>query len=254
MFQLPKTPSRPAVQNRLPPSPRRKRLRNKHPSHSPPRLRGSKVYRRRVPRLRPALTSFAQDASPATDSNDSPDVSYEMTNLSSPLDRYNLSRKTAYRQLMADCTLSPPNLLDSSSSGGRDQPKRTPTGSGSQKNSASVSKRTKFTPPEEVDDGVFFSSDPVSSTLLGLFGYLLPNTFCVGPVTIPASKLRKKSTHTLPPLSFALDVDALDLPSPYYRLQLDSTADNLPTNLSYPTYSTSLAHHADGPAFAYYIK
>jgi len=254
MFQLPRTPHRPTAQNRLPSPPRRKRLGNKHPSRSPPRLRGSKAYRRHAPRLRPALASFAQDASPAVDPNDSPDVSYELANPSSPLDRYNPTRKTAYRQLMIDWTPSPLNLLSSSASGNHRQSKHTVMASGSQKNSASVSKRTKFAPPEEVDDGVFFSSDPVPSTSLGLFGYLRPNTFCAGSVTTPAPKLRKKSAYTLPSLSFALDVDTLDLPSPYYRFQLDSTTDDLPTNLSYPAYSSSLAHRADGPAFAYYIN
>jgi len=254
MFQLPKTPHRPTAQNMLPSPPRRKRLRNKHPSRSSPRLRGSKVYRHRAPRLRPALTSFAQDASPAVDPNDSPDVSYELTNPSSPLDRYNPTRKTAYRQLMIDCAPSPPNLLSSSTPGNHSQSKHTATTSRSQGNSASVSKRTKFAPPEEVDDGVFFSSDPVSSTSLGLFGYLRPNTFCAGPVTIPTQKPRKKSAFTLPPLSFALDVDTLDLPSPYYRFQLDPTTDDLPTRLSHPAYPSTLAHRADGPAFAYYIN
>ena len=253
MFQLPKTPHRPTAQNRLPSPPRHKRLRDKHPSRSPSRLRGSKVYRRRAPRLRPALTSFAQDASPAVDSNDSPDVSYELTNPSSPLDRYNPTRKTAYRQLMIDCPPSP-NLLSPSTSGDYSQFNPTATASGSQRNPFSASKRTKFAPPEEVDDGVFFSSDPIPSTSLRLFGYLRPNTFCVGPVIIPTQKLRKKSAHTSPPLLFALDVDTLDLPSPYYRFQLESTTDDLPTSLSYPTYSSSLAHRADGPAFAYYIN
>ena len=254
MFQLPKTPHRPAAQNRLPPSPRRKRLRNNHPSRSPPRLRGSKVYRRRAPRLRPALTSFAQDESPAIDSNDSPDASYEITNPSSPLDRYNSTRKTAYKQLMIDCAPSPPKLLSSSTSGYHGQPNHTATGPRSQRGAASVPKRTRFAPPEEVDDGVFFSSDPAPSTSLGLFGYLHPIIFCVGPVTIPAPKIRKNSAHTLPPLSFALDVDALDLPSPYYRFHPDSTTDDLPTSLSHPAYPTSLAHRAVGPAFAYYIN
>ena len=254
MFQLPKTPHRPTAQNRLPSPPRRKRLRNKHPSRSPPRLRGSKVYRHRAPRLRPALTSFAQDASPAVDSNDSPDVSYELINPSSPLDRYNPTRKTAYRQLMIDYTPSLPNLLSSSTPGNHSQSKHTATASGSQKNSASVSKHTKFVPPEEVDDGVFFSSDLDPSTSLGLFGYLCPNTFCAGPVTISTPKLRKKPAFTLPPLSFALDVDALDLPSPYYRFQLDPTTDDLSTSLLHPAYSSSLARRADGPAFAYYIN
>ena len=251
MFQLPKTPHRPAVQNRLPPSPRRKRPYNKHPSRSPPRLRGSKIYRRRP--LRPALTSFAQDASPATDPNDFPDVSFEMTNPSSPLDRYNPTRKTAYKQLMIDYTPSPPNLLSSQTSGNHGQSKYTMPGSRSQINSASVPRRSKFTPPEEVDDGVFFSSDPVSSTSLGLSGSLRPNAFCADPVAIPASTLRKKSAHTSPQLTFALDVDPLDLPSPHYPFQLDTTTDDLPTNLSHPAYSTSLARRADGPAFAYYM-
>jgi hypothetical protein len=254
MFQLPKTPCRPAAQNRLPPSPRRKRLRNNHPSRSPPRLRGSKVYRHRAPRLGPALASFAQDPSHAVDSNDSPDVSYEFTNPSSPLDRYNPTRKTAYSQLMTDWIPSPPNLLSSSTSGNHGQSKHTAPASASQKNSPSVSKRTKFAPPEEVDDGVFFFSDPVPSTSLGLFGYLCPNTFCAGPEIIPTPKLREKPAYILPPLSFALDVDTLDLPSPYYRFQLDSTTDDLPTSLPYPAHSRSLAHRADGPAFAYYIN
>ena len=251
MFQLPKTPHRPAVQNRLPPSPRRKRPRNKHPSRSPPRLRGSKIYRRRA--LRPALTSFAQDASPATDPNDSPDVSFEMTNPSSPLDRYNPTRKTAYRQLMINYNPSPPNLLSSQTSGDHSQSKRTVPGSRSQTNSALVPRHSKFAPPEEVDDGVFFSSDPVSSTSLGLFGNLRPNAFCADPVAIPTPTLRKKSAHTLPQLTFALDVDALDLPSSHYRFRLDTTTDDLPTSLSHPAYPTSLARRADGPAFAYYI-
>jgi len=254
MFQLPKTPHRPAAQNRLPPSPRRKRLRNNHPSRSPPRLRGSKVYRRRAPRLRPALTSFVQDASPANDSNDSPDVSYEITNPSSPLDRYNPTRKTAYKQLMIDCALSPPRLLDSSTSGCHGQPNLTATCSGSQREAASVPKRAMFAPPEEVDDGVFFSGDPAPSTSLGLFGYIHPVIFCVGPVTVPTPKLRKESAHTLPPLSFALGVDALDLQPPYQRFQPDSTTDDLPTNLSHPSYPTSPALRAGGPAFAYYIN
>ena len=254
MSQLPKTPHRPATQNMLPSPPRRKRLRNNHPSRSPPRLRGSKVYRRRAPKLRPALTLFAQDASPAVNSNDSPDAFYEMTDPSSPLDRYNPTRKTAYQQLMIDCAPSPPKLLSSSTPGNHGQPKDTPTDSGFQRKSAAFSKRTEFAPPEEVDDGVFFSSDPAPSTSFGLSGYFLPITFCVDPATTPASKLRKRSARTLPPLSFALDVDVLDLPSPYYRFQLDSTTDNLPANLPCPAYPTSLAHRADGSALAYYIN
>jgi len=254
MLQLPRTPRRPAVQNTLPSPPRRKRLLNKHPSRSPPRLRGSKVYRRRAPRLRPALTSFAQDASPATDPNDSPDVSFEMTNPSSPSDRYNPTRKSAYKQLVIDCAPSPLKLLGSSPSGDHGQSKHTAASSGSRQKPASVSKRTKFAPPEEVDDGVFFSSDPSSSTSLGLFGYLRPVTFCIGPVTIPAKKPRKKSAHTLPPLSFALDVEALELQSPYYQFQLNSTTEDLLEDLSCPAYPTSLAHRANGPAFAYYIN
>jgi hypothetical protein len=254
MFQLPKTPHRPAAQNRLPPSPRRKRLRDKHPSRSPPRLRGSKVYRRRAPGPRPALTSFTQDASPAVDPNDPLDVSYEITNPSSPLDRYNPTRKTAYKQLMIDCAISPSKLLSSSTSGGHGQHKHTVTGSKSRRTTTSIPKRTKFAPPEAIDDGVFFSSDPASSTLLGLFSDLYPITFCVGPVTIPAPKPSKGSAHTLPPLSFALDVDALDLPSPYYRFQPDSTTDDLPANLPYPAYPTPLPCHLDGPAFAYYLN
>lgn len=255
MFQLPSTPHRPAVQNTLPPPPRRKRLRNKHPSRSPSRLRGSKVYRRRAPRLRPALASFAQDASPATDPNDSPDVSYEIMNPSSPSDRYNPTRKTAYKQLMIDCALSPLKLLSPSTSGDdHGQPKHTAASSGSRQKPASVSKRTKFALPEEVDDGVFFTSDPTPSTSLGSFGYLCPVTICIGPMVFPAQRPRKKSAHTLPPLSFALDVEALELQSPYYQLQLDPTADDLPANLSNPAYPTSLAHRANDPAFAYYIN
>jgi hypothetical protein len=254
MFQLPKTPHRPTAQNRLPPSPRRKRLRDKHPSRSPPRLRGSKAYRRRAPRPRPALTSFTQDASPAIDPNDSPDVSYEITNPSSPLDRYNPTKKTAYKQLMIDCALSPSKLLSSSVSGNHGHSKHTATNSESRRKATSARGRTEFAPPEEVDDGVFFSSDPTPSTSLGLFGYFYPITLYVGPVTTPAPKLPTKSAHTLPPLSFALDVDALDLPSPYYRFQPETTTDDLPTNLPYPAYPTSLPHRADGPAFAYYVN
>ena len=249
MFPLPKTPHRPAAQDRLPPSVRHKRPRNKHPSRSPPRFRGSKVYRRRAPGLRPAPASFAQDASPAVDSNDSPDVSCEMTSPSSPLDRYNPTRKTAYKQLMIHYVPSSSKLLDSPTSGNHSQRKRASIGSGSRSDAISVPKRTKFAPPEEVDDGVFFSSDPIPSTLFGLFGYPQPITLCVGPVTTPA----RKFTTTMPLLSFALGGDVLDLPPPYYRFQADSTTDDL-TNIPHPTYPTSLAHHADGPAFAYYIN
>ena len=254
MFPLPKTPHRPTAQDRLPPSVRRKRLLNKHPSRSPPRLRGSKAYRRRAPGLRSTPASFARDASPAADSNDSPDVSCEITNPSSPLDRYNSTRKTAYKQLVIHYVPSPSKLLDSSTSGNRSQHKRTPVGSGSQREVVSVPKRIKFAPPEEVDDGVFFSSDLIPSTLFRLFGYPRPITLCVGPVVSPARKLTKESAHTIPLLSFALDVDVLDLPPPYYRLQADSTTDDLLTNLPHPTYPTSLADRADGPAFAYYIN
>ena len=255
MIQPPKTPHRPAAQKRLPPSPRRKRLRNKHPSRSPPRLRGSKDYRRRAPRLRPALTSFAQDASPAADPNDSPDVSYEITNPSSPLDRYNPTRKTAYRQLMIDHAPPPSKRLDSPTSDDHRQSIHTPNSSKRRGIAASPPKRTKFAPPEEVDDGVFFSSDPALSTSFGQFGYLHPIIFCVGAMTIPAPNPQKKSAYTLPPLSFALDVDALDLPSPYHRFHPDSATDGLPTNPPYPaSYPIPLAHRADGPAFAYYIN
>lgn len=187
MFPLPKTPHRPAAQDRLPPSVRRKRLRNKHPSRSPPRLRGSKVYRRRAPGLRPAPVSFTQDASPAVDSNDSPDASYEM-NPSSPLDRYNPTRKTAYKQLMIHYV---PSFSSSPTSGNHSQRKRTSIrGSLSQSEAVSVPKRTKFAPPEEVDDGVFFSSDPIPSTLFGLFGYLRPITLCSRPRVNSCQKTR----------------------------------------------------------------
>ena len=251
MFPLPKTPHRPTAQDRLPPSVRRKRLRNKHPSRSPPRLRGSKVYRRRAPGLKPASASFTQDASPAADSNDSPDVSYEMTNPSSPLDRYNPTRKTAYKQLMIHRVPSS-KLLNHSTSGNYSQRKRASIESGSQSEAVPVPKRTKFAPPEEVDDGVFFSSDSIPSTSFGLFGYPRPITLCVGPVITPPRKLTKNSAHTIPLLSFPLDVDVLDLPPPYHQLQTDSTTDDPLTNLPHPTYPTSLANHADGPAFAYY--
>ncbi|KAF9653773.1 hypothetical protein BDM02DRAFT_1675995 [Thelephora ganbajun] len=254
MFQLPKTPHRPTTQNRLPPSPRRKRFRNEHPSRSPPRLRGSKVYRRRVPGLRPTFSSFTQDASPVIGSNDSPYVSYETMNPSSPSDRYNPTRKTAYKQLMIDYAPSSSKLLSLSTSGNHGQSKHTETGSGSQRKVTSGPKRTKFLPPEKVDDGVFFSSDPASSTSLGLFGYLHPITLRIGPVIIPTLKHQKEPAHTSPPLSFALHTDALDLPSPYYRFQADSTTDDHSTNLPHPTYPISLAHCADEPAFAYYTN
>jgi len=166
MFQSPRTPRRPAAHNLLPPSPRRKRLRNQHPSRSPPRLRGSKDYRRRAPRLRPALTSFTQDASPAVGPNDSPDASYEITNPSSPLDRYNPTRKTACKQLMIDCAPSPTNRLGSPTSGDHAQSKHTAKRSGRRGKAASVPERAKFAPPEEVDDGVFFSSDSTPSKSL----------------------------------------------------------------------------------------
>jgi len=254
MFQLPKTPHRPAAQNRLPPPPRRKRLRDKHSSRSPPRLRGSRVYRHRAPRLGPALTSFAQDASPAIDPDRSLDVSYEITHPSSPLDRYNPTGKTAYNQLMIDCAPSPSKLLSSSTSGNHDQSKRTAMGSGSRGKSIPVSKRGKFAPPEEIDDGVFFSRDPAPSTSLGLFGCHHPITFFVGPIAIPAPKPPKESAYTLPPLSFAMDVDALEFSSPYYRLQPDPTAYDPPTDLPRPVYPISPPRRADGPAFAYYIN
>ena len=167
MPQSPRTPRRPAAQNLLPPSPRRKRLRNQHPSRSPPRLRGSKDYRRRVPRLRPALTSFTQDASPAVGPNDSPDAPYEITNPSSPLDRYNPTRKTAYNQLMVEFAPSPTNRLSSPTSGDYAQSKHTAKGFGCRGKATLVPRRAKFAPPEEVDDGVFFSSDPDPSKLLG---------------------------------------------------------------------------------------
>ena len=256
MFQLPKTPHRPTAQNRLPPSPRRKRPLSKRPSRSPPRLRGSKAYRRRVPRFRPAPASLAQDASPAADPNDSPDVSYEMTNPSSPLDRYNPTRKTAYKQLMIDYVPSSSKLLSSFTPGNHGQPKRnrSSTSSVSRSQALSVPKRTKYALPEEVDDGVFFSSDPTPSRSLRLFGYPKPIGFCTDPVKTPAPKLTNKPAQTISPLSFALDVDVLDMPSPYYRFQADSTTDDLPTHLPCPMYPASLARRADGPAFAYYIN
>ena len=167
MFPSPRTPHRPAAQNLLPPSPRRKRLRNKHPSRSPPRLRGSKDYRRRAPKLRPALASFAQDASPAVGPNDSPDASYETTNPSSPLDRYNPARKTAYKLLMIDYAPSPTNPLSSPTSGDCARFKHAAERTGRRGKATPVPRRAKFAPPEEVDDGVFFSSDPASSRLLG---------------------------------------------------------------------------------------
>ena len=254
MFQLPKTPHRPTAQNRLPPSPRRKRLRNKHPSRSPPRLRGSKAYRHRVPKLRPAPASFTQDASPTTGPNDSPDVSYEMTNPSSPLDRYNPTRKTAYRQLMIDCASSPIKWPSSSTSGNYGYSERTANDSEPRGKATSAPKRTKFPPPEEVDDGVFFSSDPAPSTSPRLFGHLHPIIFYVDSVTTPAPRPKKKSARILPPLSFALDTDALDLPSPYCRFQPNSTTDDPPTNPTYPAHPAFPFHRADGPAFAYYIN
>ena len=254
MFPSPRTPRRPAAQNLLPPSPRRKRLRNKHPSRSPPRLRGSKDYRRRAPRLRPALASFTQDASPAVGPNDSPDATYEITNPSSPLDRYNPTRKTAYKQLMIDCAPSPTKRLSSPTSGNVAQYKHAANGSEHRGKAFSTPKRTKFAPPEEVDDGVFFSSDPATSTLFELLGHRHPVIFSVGPATISAPTPEKNSPYTLPPLSFALDVDALDLPSPYYRFRPDSAANDSPTNLPYPAYPTPFAHRADGPAFAYYLN
>ena len=167
MVQSPRTPRRPAAQNLLPPSPRRKRLRNQHPSRSPPRLRGSKDYRRRAPRLRPALTSFTQDASPAVGPNESPDAPYEITNPSSPLDRYNTTRKTAYKKLMIECAPSPTNRLCPPTSGDHARSKHTAKPSGRRGKPISVPKCAKFAPPEEVDDGVFFSSDPDPSKLLG---------------------------------------------------------------------------------------
>lgn len=254
MFQLPKTPHRPAAQNRLPPSPRRKRLHNKHPSGSPPRLRGSKPYRRHSPRSRPAFASFTPDASPAVDSNNSPDAFYEIKNPSSPLDRYNPTRKTAYKQLMINYVPSSSKLLSSSTSGNHDQRKRTLTGSGSRGRAVPVSKPIKFSLPEEVDDGVFFSSDPAPSTSLGLVGVPHPIIPRTGPSVTPSPRLTKNPAHVTPPLSFALDLDVLDLPSPYYRFQAGSITDDLPTNLPYPKYSTSLAHRADGTAFAYYAN
>ena len=254
MFQLPKTPHRPATRDRLPPSPRRKRPRNKHPSRSPPRLRGSKAHRHRIPGLRPALTSFTQDASPAVDPNDSPDASYEITNPSSPLDRYNPTRKTTYRQLMIDYAPSPTKRFSSSTSGNHGQSEHAAKDSELRGKTISAPKRTNFLPPEEIDDGVFFFSDPVPSTSLGLFGHPHPITFYVGSVTTPATKPQNKTAPTLPPLSFALDVDALDLPSPYCRQQPDSTTDDFPTNLTYPVYPAPLFNRADGPAFAYYIN
>jgi hypothetical protein len=177
-----------------------------------------------------------------------------MTNPSSPLDRYNPTRKTAYKQLMIHYVPSSSKLLDSPTSGDFHQRKLASMGSGSRTKAVSVPRRTKFAPPEEVDDGVFFSSDPIPSTLFGLYGYPRPIKLFVGPVTTPARKLTKESAHTMPLLSLPLDLDVLDLPPPYYRLQTDSTADELFTNLPYPTYPTPLAHHADGPAFAYYIN
>lgn len=253
MFPLPKTPHRPVAQVRLPPSVRRKRLRNKHSSRSPPRLRGSKAYRRRAPGLRPAPASFTQDASPAVHSNDSPDVSYEMTNPSSPLDRYNPIRKTSYKQLMIHYVPSPSKLFNASTSGNHSRRKRALIGSVSQGEAISVPKRTEFAPPEEVDDGVFFSSDPIPSTLPGQFGYPQPINLCVGPAITPARKPTGESAHTIPLLSLALDVDVLDLPPPYHRFKADSTTDDL-RDLPHPTYPASLAHRADGPAFAYYIN
>ena len=181
-------------------------------------------------------------------------MSYEMTNPSSPLDRYNPARKTAYKQLMIDCAPSPTMRPGSSTSGNHRQPKHTAKGSGCRGKATLAPKRSKFLPPEEVDDGVFFSSDPAPSTSFGLFDYLHPITFCVGPATIPAPEPQKTPAYTLPPLSFALDVDALDLPSPYFRFRPDSTADNHPTNLPYPTHPASLTHRLDGPALAYYIN
>ena len=254
MFQSPRTPRRPAAQNLLPPSPRRKRLRNNHPSRSPPRLRGSKDCRRRAPRLRPALTSFTQDASPAVGPNDSPDASYEITNPSSPLDRYNPARKTAYKQLMIDFAPSPTKWFSSPTSGDLAQSKHTAKGSGRRGKDTSVPKRAKFAPPEEVDDGVFFSSDPSPSRLLGCNCYFHPVTIYAGPATISASNPKKNPSYTIPPLSFAVDVDALDLPSPYYRFRPGASAHDLPTSLPYPTYPTPFAHRADGPAFAYYLN
>lgn len=155
---------------------------------------------------------------------------------------------------MIDCAPPPTKRLRSPTSGNHAQSKHTAKDSGRREKAASAQKRAKFAPPEEVDDGVFFSSDPTSSTSFGLFGSLHPITFCVGPVTISAPKPPKKSSYRLPPLSFALDVDALDLPSPYYRFRPDSTADDLPANLPYPAHPTPFAHRADGPAFAYYIN
>jgi hypothetical protein len=253
MFPLPKTPHRPAAQDILPPSVRRQRIRNKHPSRSPPRLRGSKVYRRRAPKLRPAPVSFTQDASPAVGSNDSPDVPYELKSPSSPLDRYNPTKKTAYKQLMIHYVPSSSKLPNPSTSDSHNQRKRASMSSGSQREVASAQKRTKFVPPEEVDDGVFFSSDPIPSTFSGLFGHPQPITLYLGPSMTPARILTKESAHTMPLLSLPLDLDVLDLQPPYYRFQADSTTDDLLTNLHHPPYPTPLAHHADGPAFAYYI-
>ena len=253
MFPLPKTPHRPAAQGILPPSVRRQRLRNKHPSRSPPRLRGSKVYRRRAPGLRPAPASFTQDASPAVHSNDSADVPYEMKSPSSPLDRYNPTRKTAYKQLMIHYLPSSSKLLNLSTSGDHNQRNRASMGSGSQREVISTPKRTKFAPPEEVDDGVFFSSDPILSRSSGLFGYHQPITPFAGPVVTPARKFTMESAHSIPLLSLPLDLDVLDLPPPHYRFQADSTTDDPLTNLNHPPYPTPFAHRADGPAFAYYL-
>jgi hypothetical protein len=253
MFQLPKTPHRPTAQNRLPPSPRRKRLRDKHSSRSPPRLRGSRVYHRRAPKPRPAPDLFTQDASPAVGSNDSPDVTCETMNPSSPLDRYNLPGKTAYKQLMIDYVPSSFKLLSSPTSGNLGQSKYTSIEARSQSGAAPVPRRTKFAPPEEVDDGVFFSNDSIPSTLFRLFDRPKPIAVHPGPAITPTPKRRKQHTRTIPPLSFALDVDLLDLPSSYHRFQADSTTDDLPTNLHHLKYLTSLTHHAEGPALAYYI-
>jgi len=178
MLQSPRTPRRPAAQNLLPPSPRRKRLRNHHPSRSPPRLRGSKDYRRRAPRPRHALTSFTQDASPAVGPNDSPDASHEITNPSSPLDRYNPTRKTAYKQLMIDFAPSPTKRLSSPTSGDHAQSIHTAKRSGRQWKATSVPKHVKLAPPEEVDDGVFFSSDPAPSRLFSWLSCLPRNNLC----------------------------------------------------------------------------
>ena len=254
MFQLPKTPHRPTAQNRLPPSPRRKRLRDKQSSRSPPRLRGSGIYYRRAPKPRPAPHLFTQDASPAVGSNDSPDVSCEIMDPSSPLDRYNLTRKTAYKQLMIDYVPSSFKLHSSPTSGNLGQPKRISVESRSQSGATSVPRRTKFAPPEEVDDGVFFSSDPVPSTLFRLFDRHKPIAVHPGPTITLAPKRTRHHAPTIPPLSFALDVDVLDLPSPYHRFQADSTTDDLPTNLHHLKYLTPLTHHAEGPALAYYIN